>query len=758
MFFKKLLRTVSKYKAQFISMIIMIALGMGVFIGFHIEWYSIEKNTNKYLESNNYADYRIYSSDGFSDSDINNILNIDGVDDATRWFSTDVGVTGKEANISLNVVEKYGISTFELIKGSNYDESNIDGIWLSDLFAKEKKIKVNDVININYLGNSFDLNVIGLIKSPEYMVCTASDNQLMPDYSLYGYGFVTPHTFKNKTGINFYTQINIKSKLSKEDLESKINNALSKTILLLSLEENKSYAAAQGEIEEGKTMGSILPVLFMLIAILTMITTMHRIMTSEKTQIGTFKALGFKDKKILLHYMSYGLFIGILGCVFGVLIGYLIAAIVINPTGMMSTYFDWPEWKLYMPWFCPLSLVVCLLILIGISYISVKEILKTTPAEALKPYSPKTNKKTKLEKTRVWSNLSFGTKWNYRDINRNKSRTGMTLIGVVGCVVLILASLGMRDTMVKFTNLLDEKIIGYNAKINLVEGASNDRANELAAKYSADTLGTASVKVNDEVVLLEIYDIRKGLVGFIDENDKDINLSDDGVYICMRLANLGIKIGDTIEFSPYGSISEYSVKVIGINRSITTETITMSKKYAESINYEYSISSLFTENNEKQIETNEIISSIQSKKSILDTYDTFMEIMNMMIVILIVGAILLGVVVLYNLGVMNYSEKYREYATLKVVGLKDSKIAKLLVSQNLWITIIGIVMGIPLAIFTLKILVKELASEYELSVAIGALSYMLSIVLVVGVSLIVTLIVANKNKKIDMVEALKGNE
>lgn len=203
------------------------------------------------------------------------------------------------------------------------------------------------------------------------------------------------------------------SKLNKEDIENKINDVLAKTILLLSLDENKPYAAAQGEIEEGKTMGSILPVLFMLIAILTMVTTMHRIMVSEKIQIGTFKALGFKDKKILLHYMSYGLFIGILGCVFGTLIGYLIAAIVINPTGMLFTYFDWPEWKLYMPWFCPLSLVVCMLILIGISYVSVKEILRTTPAEALKPYSPKTNKKTKLEKNKMWNKLSFGTKWNY---------------------------------------------------------------------------------------------------------------------------------------------------------------------------------------------------------------------------------------------------------------------------------------------------------------------------------------------------------
>lgn len=146
----------------------------------------------------------------------------------------------------------------------------------------------------------------------------------------------------------------------------------------------------------------------------------------------------------------------------------------------------------------------------------------------------------------------------------------MTLIGVVGCIILVLASLGMRDTMIKFTGLLDKKIIVYNTKINLVEGTSNDKTNELAIKYNADTLGTASVKINDDVVSLEIYDISSGLAGFIDENDKSIDLRNDGVYICMRLADLGIKVGDTIKFSPYGSYIEYSVKVVETNRAITT--------------------------------------------------------------------------------------------------------------------------------------------------------------------------------------------
>ena len=125
---------------------------------------------------------------------------------------------------------------------------------------------------------------------------------------------------------------------------------------------------------------------------------------------------------------------------------------------------------------------------------------------------------------------------------------------------------------------------------------------------------------------------------------------------------------------------------------------------------------------------------------------------------LIVAAIVLGVVVLYNLGVMSYTERYREMATLKVVGFKDKKIAKLLIGQNMWVTVAGIVLGLPLAAGTLTYLVKELASEYEMRVVMGPATFIVSILTTFGVSLLVSLMVARKNKKIDMVEALKGAE
>ena len=122
------------------------------------------------------------------------------------------------------------------------------------------------------------------------------------------------------------------------------------------------------------------------------------------------------------------------------------------------------------------------------------------------------------------------------------------------------------------------------------------------------------------------------------------------------------------------------------------------------------------------------------------------------------GAILLGAVVLYNFGIMSYTERYREMATLKVVGFKDKKIGRLLIDQNMWLSLTGVVIGIPLGILTVDYLLKALAGEYEMSLTVSAVAYIISVMLTFGMSLPVSLMVARKNKKIDMVEALKGAE
>lgn len=505
-------------------------------------------------------------------------------------------------------------------------------------------------------------------------------------------------------------------------------------------------------------MGSVLPVLFLLIAVLTMVTTMHRLTVKEKTQIGTLKALGFKDRKIILHYTSYAFMIGVVSTVIGVALGYGVAYYIMNPDGMMGTYFDMPEWKLCFPWlgYLVLGFIIAMLTLIG--FLSVKKMLKGSAADALRPYTPKKMKAMLIERTKLFHKLPFGTRWNMRDIVRHKSRTAMSLIGIVGCMLLMVASLGMSDTMDAFLDLYYGGATNYSSRIFLAEDATAEQRKSTADKYKGDSSATVSVQIGEKAVSLDIYNIKHDKVRFPDKQNNYIKLGDDGAYICSRLSDeFELEKGDKFTVSPYGSDDEYTLTVAGVTRSVS-ENIVITEKYAEKLNIPHRTDSVYTDTAKKNIEKSSAIKSVQSKQMIMDSFDTFMQLMDSMIYVLVGGALLLGVVVLYNLGVMSYTERYREMATLKVVGFKDKKIGKLLIGQNMFLSIVGVILGVPAGIGTLDYMLTALAGEYEMNLHISAKSIIISIALTFSMSLLVSLMVARKNKKIDMVEALKGAE
>ena len=554
-----------------------------------------------------------------------------------------------------------------------------------------------------------------------------------------------------------YAQINLLSDINKEGLEEAVNEKLGRTIMVTPKDDHMVYKEAMGESTEGKTMGSILPVLFLAIAILTMVTTMHRIATKEKIQIGTLKALGFKNRRILRHYTSYGLFIGVTGTGLGMVLGYIVCKAVMSEDGTMGTYFDMPDWTAATPLFCYPVMLGTIVFLTLISYLSVYRQLRGTAAETLRPYTPKKMHKTWFERTRLWDSLSFGTKWNLRDLSRHKSRSFMTLFGIVGCMVLMVGGLGMRDTMAGFLDLLDKDISNYSTKVNLAENADSAKAKQLAEELEGDWEALTGISLDGDTVTIDVVHNPNARLNIIDEDNRRIALSDEGVYLCLRLKDKA-KIGESITFSPYGSKNTYTAKVLGYNRSIMTESVTMTDVLADKLGIEYTPAAIYTDRKTSEIPASDLIAGKQDKELLMDIFRSFVSIMDGMVLILVIAAAVLGIVVLYNLGIMSYVERSRELATLKVLGFRNKQIGRLLISQNIWLTVTGVIIGLPAGVGALEWMITALAGEYEMKLMLGPLTYCVSILLTFGVSLLVGLMVAKENKKIDMVEALKCSD
>ena len=782
---RKLWRTAKVYKVQFISMILLIALGIGVFVGFNAEWVTIGKDTESFFKDCGFADYRIIDEDGISSADVDKVRDIDGVAGVSRFFAVNADVKGSDDQLALTVTESDHTSGFVLMEGAEYDRWDPEGFWLMDKYAAQNGIKPGDELTVTFEDMEFKGTVRGLIESSEYLICVRDESQVMPDFNTFGYVYATPAMLrtviehkirKEEPDIEddvmsiavkevcdeVFCQLNVNSSMDKQEIQAAVDKALGRSLLILTKDENISYSESRGEMNEGKTMGAVLPVLFLAIAILTMITTMNRITISEKTQIGTLKALGFRDRRIIRHYTSYAVIISLTGSVLGMVIGYLLCRMVMSQDGMMGTYFVMPDWTIHIPvWIWAIVLAISLLtILIG--YLSVRDLLSGTAAETLRPYTPRHIRRMLLEGTALWRRMRFGTKWNLRDIFRHKSRSAMSFIGTFGCMLMLVASFGMNQTMDNFLDTFYDGTAVYASKIFMSSEARNKDAVKLAEELDGDYSASVSAKVGDKTVSVDVYNITHGMYRFIDADSNIVSLPDDGALICKRLAReFDAKPGDILTIEPYGTDESYDIRISGINGSLT-ESISMTEDYAKSIGLtdseEYKINSVYTLTAKDQISTGSKITSVQSKQDIIDSFDAFMKIFYFFIIVLIAASVLLCLIVLYNLGIMSYMERYREMATLKVLGFRNKAIGRLLISQNLWISVAGTMLGIPAGIWALSYLMNLLAGQYEMETTVGPVSILPATVLNLGVAMIVGWMIARKNRKINMVEALKGTE
>lgn len=751
---KKFLRTMKAYRAQFISMIIMVTLGTGIFIGFNIEWQSIESNVQYAFDETGFSDYRLYYEGGFSEADLDSVIILEGVDDGTRFHSFNA-VRGNDT-MTVAITTNPNVSGFTVMSGEGYGASETEGFWLSDKYAKVHGIGVGDAFSVSYKEFEFKGNVIGLIKSGEYLVYLADSTQIMPDFNTSGFCYISPAMFESVAGYQFYNQINVISDLTAAEFSEMANKALGKAVMCISKEDTVSYSEAMGEAEEGRTMAAILPVLFLAIATLTMITTMHRITSNEKVQVGILKALGFRDRSIKLHYVSYAVFIGVIGTAFGSILGFGLAYMIMNQDGAMGMYMDMPRWDLSAPIYtCPV-LVLINLLLLGVGYLSINRILGGSAAEALRPFTPKRIKPSFIEKTFVWKKLGFGTRWNIRDTVRHKVRIMMTVLGVLGCVILLTASLGMKDTSDNYIDAMYGEAMNYETVIHLSPYVTNDDALAICEEYEGDWAADNDVLLKSGNAGFKVYSIENDHVRFFDTSMNSLELSDGGAYICSRMAtDLGIGMGDSVSFELYGSTDTYSMEVIGVLTSVSYD-LAITPATAEFFDIPYHINIIYTDST--VITPSPDIEATVSAEKIIGSFDSYMKIMNDLIVILAIAAVILGIIVLYNLGTLNYIERKKEIAMLKGIGYRDRTIGWMLVSQNIWMTVAGLILGIPLGIIVLNVLLESLASEYEMIPTLGPMTYAVTILVTFAVSLFVSLMITRNIKKAEVLELMRNSD
>lgn len=757
---KKLFRDMRRNKMQFITIFLMVFLGVFVYAGIHAYMDGMQKSSDVYYENNNLQDIWI-SGKNFSDEDLEKVKSLPNIKNAERQLTINTVYKEKSLDLQTNFIESNDISKFYVIDGEGFDKEK-SGVWVDYYFAKNNDLKVGDEITLRYENTDLKEKVLGLIETPDHVYATKDETEVFTDHSKFGYVYLSINEFPMDYHIFTAIIVDIDDTNKLEETKADIENNIPSALAVTDREVSPSYKSYQSEIEEGDTYSGVFTALFLIIAVLSVVTTMNRFVKKQRTQIGTLKALGFKKRKIVTHYINYGFYVSVVAAVLGIFAGaYSLGLFFL---GREMEYYEMPEYSIIIAPKTYLLAAGVVALITFITYLSCRSILKEPASEALRVQMPKVKKaKFNLTSKGVLKNASVSTKWNLRDIVRNKARSITAIVGVVGCTMLLVCAFGMLDSLNSYLDWEFNKICNFDYKITLKEDCTEEQFNNLISKYGDNTSQTMGIEIkNGDKKETNSITVNNALdyLKYTNHKREYMDISSDGVYITEKLADtLKLKINDEIEWHIFGDSTWYKTKIVGFNRDPQSQSINMTKEFYESLGLEYKPDSIYTNENLENVKELDGAKAVQNIKELKSGMENMLGTMKALIVIMVVVAGALGMVIIYNLGILSLSEKHYQFATLKVLGFKDKQIKNIFTKQNIWLTVIGVVLGLPLGFYMTDFIFRmALSQDYDFGASIKVWSYLYAIVGILVVSFIVNKRLAKKIGTIDMVSSLKANE
>lgn len=559
------------------------------------------------------------------------------------------------------------------------------------------------------------------------------------------------------------------------------------TFTLLLRDDNPGYLEYEENANRISSIATVFPTIFFLIAALVSLTTMGRMIEEKRTEIGTYKALGYKNSEVSLKFIIYSLTAGLTGTLLGLLVGfYLFPTIIINAYGQLYNMTEFPT-----PWYLSYSLIglaVGLFCTVGISMIVLRVDLMSSPATLLRPKAPKAGKTILLERIQpLWRRLNFNQKVTMRNLFRYKSRMFMTVFGIAGCTAMILTGFGLKNSISDIVPIQFNEVWRYQGIVTFDEEASTQAIEEYQAAVSQLDLLSATLGMTSEnLTVAQTGKASQEVTVYVPENPAELSdfvsfterktgevyaLGDNGVIINEKLAKLfQLAIGDTIELKN-GDNEIFEVTISGITENYVGHFAYFSPTYYEEIFGEIPTYNsellLFSEALTKEQE-NQIANDLMKQDRVLNVtflsdsstaLDDTTEILNIVVWLLIISAGLLAFIVLYNLNNINISERIRELSTIKVLGFYNKEVTMYIYRENIFLTLFGIIAGLFLG----RILHGYVLATVELdmlmfSPEIHLLSYLYSSLITLFFTIIVGFVMYQKLKHVDMIEALKSND
>ncbi len=762
---RKMLRDIKGNFAQFFSIFVLSLVAMWCYTGFQSNVIGGTKARKDFDSSTNFSDGWIYGAD-MTQQQADNVRKLDKVNDVQLRSQT-LGKADEDHNsaeIYCYFQSDSVVTRPYTMKGEDYDPSDESGVWLFYRFADKWGLKVGDKFSVHVSGQDIEKEIKGLVITPEYeFACASTDADT--DFHNIGFAYFSLGVLpQDKQSFN---QIVFTCEGDPLKLESQISDALDGNYAFIG--DRKSidgYNRLTDELDQHDSFSYIFSGVFVAIALLVITTTMKRMVACQRTQIGTLNALGMKNRKIMTHYLSFSIVSSAAGCVIGILLGiFTLGKFMVDMFG--GEFYSVPNWNAGYDHKSILLAVIIVLVCTVTAYFSCRRILKIHPSEALRPASTKTAKSCIFEKLPLWNKLSFNARYNLRDISRSKMRAVMGVFGTMMGMMVVSIGLGAYDTLGYVRSWYFDDIQNYTTQVLLKDSCTLEQAQQLQIEFGGEliamdmiSIAADSHPVSDDIISCKLAVTEGKQLFRVSDRQLNIGSLEKGkVALTMKQADkLKLKVGDKVYWKAVTGDKWIESEIGLISRHPSITGISMLREDYEKEGFEFKPSMLVSKDDCTGAKGRDYITAVHSMSDLKKAFDKSMEIMDLLVYFMIFFSLLLIIVVLYNSGNLSFNEREKEFATLKVLGFQSQRIRRLISTQNLWLSVLGVILGTPLGSVALQAMMDSNGDAIDWPCKIHWYTYLLAAAFVMGVSVLVGFMFSKRIKRIDMVGVLKGME
>ncbi len=772
--FRKTARDIVKNHKQFLAVIIIAALAVCLFTGFTANSKALSMRVNKLYDAGNIADLWVYVS-SYDERDKAEIEKLAGV----AKVEEKLVISGIHNSVTVNSLGVYGdaeISKYaELCEGS-------EGFLLEKHFAAKHRIKTGDEFLFEYVlpgGSTINVTftVTGLMTHPECI-----DNSNNASTYFYAFAETIKEKFAEELGSVYPPAVaselveralvpnRLLIKAEKNASENKIADRVRDYYSSKSSDENNliscykvdeipTNAGIMSDIVQSKQMTMVFPVIFFAVALLVILTTVSQIIIREKMQIGLMKAVGVSNKDIYKHYISLTVCLVLLGFAIGLAVGPFLVPNVMDRK--YKILFALPPLKYAFPLIETL-LCFALFVLSAalVAYFICRKEIVRLPADSMRPASPPVPKKLLVEKAGRGTSLkNMPVKMALRNIKVKKSRAVMVIAGITGCMALLICGFGVEDTLNYGIMNDTQKLFTDDINVTFVAAGGETDLSDISGIERVENYSYLPVNVMGKSA-------SQTMIRVINDNSEmcGVDFDDGTVAISVKTAKeTGLKKGDRVSFTALGTVYESSVGLVYEAFSYHG-IIAKEKDFPDFDNKKNGAWVRLSDDADLaavkgRIEDTQNVASAMTSQEFENYVNDAMSSISMMTFTLKIFAVALAVIVLYNIALLNYRERQRDIATMKVIGLNKREIAVSLVFEIMLLTLVGAVagmfLGLPTTMLVLSINETPIVSFLY---RVNAVSYVYSALITLGTALIVNLILANLTDGVSMSESLKSYE